>query len=172
MTPRLMYSKFLLLFIFNLCIACSSYAQSSADTRVNVTISAEVVNSIELITVRTIQFDRSSGREESIVINPVNSGQAGKMIAQGAPGAAFRITFLRERDLVNRNDGEVLFFRYVVSGNSEDDQGTSELLEDDNRALRFNESGQYYIWVGGEVSLQNASPGSYEGEFTLEIEYI
>ncbi len=167
-----MYTRILFLFSFYLCISCFSYAQSSSDTRVNVTISAEVVSSIELITVRTIQFDRGSERDGSVVINPVNSGRAGKMIAQGAPDAAFRITFLRERDLVNSSNGEVLFFRYMVSGNEEDDQGSSELLEDDNRAFRFNESGRFYIWVGGEVSLQNASPGSYDGEFTLEIEYI
>ena len=167
MNRRIIKFFIFFLFIHNLVIA-----QEREETSVTVNISAEVVNSIDLITVRSIQFERGAERQTNISINPVNDNRAGKMIAQGTPGASFRITFLRQRDLININNGEVLFFRYLLSGKSVDDQGTSELLEDDNRSFRFNDSGVYYIWIGGEADLQNATPGSYQGEFTLEIEYI
>lgn len=158
---------FILLFVYTE-ISC---AQQNSGQRVSVTISAEIISSIDLITVRPIDFRNTGRNDGAITINPVSSGRAGKMIAQGTPGASFRITFLRQRDLVNIDGDNVLFFSYMVSGNVEDDQSTSELLEDDNRALQFNESGQFFIWVGGDVNLQSAPPGNYEGEFTLEIEY-
>ena len=148
-----------------------TFAQENSGQQVSISVSAEIISSIDLITVRPIDFNNSSRNDGQITINPVVSGRAGKMIAQGTPGASFRITFLRQRDLVNVDGNNVLFFRYMVSGNTEDDQSTSELLEDDNRALQFNEDGQYFIWVGGDVNLQSAPPGNYEGEFTLELEY-
>lgn len=159
-------------FILSIVYTANSYAQQNSGQRVSVTISAEVISSIDLITVRPIDFSNTGRIDGQIMVNPVSSGRAGKMIAQGTPGASFRITFLRQRDLVNIDGDTILFFSYMVSGNAEDDQSTSELLEDDNRALQFNESGQFFIWVGGDVNLQSAPPGNYEGEFTLEIEYI
>jgi len=167
-----MLKYFTLVFIIIFVNTANSSAQQNTGQRVSVTISAEVISSIDLITVRPIDFSNTDRNDGQITINPVSSGRAGKMIAQGTPGASFRITFLRQRDLVNTNGDNVLFFSYMVSGNVEDDQSTSELLEDDNRPLQFNDSGQYYIWVGGDVNLQNVPPGNYEGEFTLEIEYI
>jgi len=166
-----MLKYFTFVFIISLLHTATSIAQQNSGQRVSVTISAEIISTIDLITVRPIDFSNTGRNDGQITINPVSSGRAGKMIAQGTPGASFRITFLRQRDLVNIDGENVLFFSYMVSGNVEDDQSTSELLEDDNRALQFNESGQFFIWVGGDVNLQSAPPGNYEGEFTLEIEY-
>jgi hypothetical protein len=38
--------------------------------------------------------------------------------------------------------------------------------------VQFNEKGEYYLWLGGKVDLSKARPGSYDGEFTIQIEYI
>lgn len=94
------------------------------------------------------------------------------MIAVGNPGSEFRLDFLRERQ-VSRIDGPgFLSFEYEIAGNIEEEQQSAELLEDDNRTLKFNSEGRYYIWVGGRVNLVNAQPGKYEGDFTIEIDYI
>lgn len=110
--------------------------------------------------------------QREIYVNPVNSLNAGYMIAVGTPDAEFRLNYLPKRELTQINGTETLTFTYEISGNTEENQATSELLELDNRNIRFNSEGQYYIWLGGRVNIENAAPGNYEGDFTIEIDYI
>ncbi|HBX64927.1 MAG TPA: hypothetical protein DEG32_01730, partial [Balneolaceae bacterium] len=86
--------------------------------------------------------------------------------------AEFRLNYLPELELTQIQGQGTLNFTYEISGNSEENQSTSELLELDNRNIRFNNEGRYYIWVGGRVNIENAPPGNYEGDFTIEIDYI
>lgn len=148
--------------------------QSSASESVNV--SAEVIGStqsaIEIITVSTIQFGETQPLNGQINVNPITDLNAGFMIAIGNPEAEFRLNYLPDRILNQINGNGSLTFSYLISGNDEEDQATSELLDLENRNLRFNEEGRYYIWVGGQIDLSNAAPGNYEGDFTIEIDYI
>lgn len=151
-------------------------AQDNGSNSTTVNVSARVIgstqNSIELITVNTIQFGDVQPENGQIYINPINSLNAGYMIANGNPEAEFRLNYLPERILTQINGNGSLIFNYEISGNSEDDQATSELLDLENRNLRFNSEGQFFIWVGGRIDLSNAAPGNYEGDFTIEIDYI
>ena len=149
-------------------------AQNEGSDRItaNINVSAEVIQSIELITVNTMQFGNSQPGQREIYVNPVNSLNAGYMIAVGTPDAEFRLNYLPELELTQIEGPGSLTFIYEISGNSEENQSTSELLELDNRNIRFNSEGRYYIWVGGKVNIANAPPGNYEGDFTIEIDYI
>lgn len=148
--------------------------QSSASESVNV--SAEVIGStqsaIEIITVSTIQFGETQPLNGQINVNPITDLNAGFMIAIGNPEAEFRLNYLPDRILNQINGNGSLTFTYLISGNDEENQATSELLDLENRNLRFNEEGRYYIWVGGQIDLSNAAPGNYQGDFTIEIDYI
>lgn len=150
------------------------YAQSSAENAVsaNIQIDASVIPSIELITVNSMTFGNLQPGQREIYINPVSSLNAGFMIAVGMPDSEFRLNYLPERELTQTDGNATLTFTYEISGNTVENQSTSELLEVDNRNIRFNEEGRYYIWVGGRVNLENAEPGNYEGDFTIEIDYI
>lgn len=137
-----------------------------------INVKAEVLQSIELITVNSMQFGNAQPGQREIYVNPINSLNAGFMIAVGTPGAEFRLNYLPEREL-NQIDGDAtMTFTYEISGNAEENQSTSELLELDNRNIQFNSEGRYYLWIGGRVNLENAAPGNYEGDFTIEIDYI
>ena len=151
------------------------HAQSESDeNRVSATVSvnAQVIQSIELITINTMQFGNMQPGQEEIYINPINNLNAGFMIAIGTPDAEFRLNYLPERELTEIDGEGSLTFEYEISGNSEENQSTSEILEYENRNIQFNAEGRFYIWVGGRVNLENAPPGSYEGDFTIEIDYI
>jgi hypothetical protein len=63
-------------------------------------------------------------------------------------------------------------FKYQIAGSTIDYQITSEILRNDNRNVRFNTEGRFYLWIGGTVDVSLAKPGAYQGEFTIEIEYI
>lgn len=138
---------------------------------VNITVSANVIGSTEVLTIQSVDFNNIERDNNIIMINPVNSARAGKMVVRGAANTTFRMEYLRERELYNTEGTGMILFNYLVSGNSVDEQETSELFDQDDRDLRFNQDGEYFIWVGGSVNLDDIEPGSYQGEFNLEIEY-
>ena len=139
---------------------------------VSINVAAEVSSSIELVTLRSMQLSGAEAENNIIRIDPTSSPNAGKMVAFGNPNSDIRISYLQVRELSNDGGAETLTFNYQVSGNQQEDQTTSELLGIENRDFTFNQDGEFYIWIGGNVDLSAVSPGNYQGEFTLEIEYI
>ncbi|MEX1213063.1 MAG: hypothetical protein WEA36_09475 [Balneolaceae bacterium] len=149
------------------------YGQGGASTELTMNISAEVQSTtIELITLQAMDFRGMRAQQLQLVVDPVTSERAGKMVALGDPLSSFRISFLQTREFTNLDGTGVIQTYYRVSGYSVDEQENAEEIEVESRELIFNEEGEFYFWVGGQVNLERATPGSYEGEFTLEIEYL
>lgn len=146
-------------------------AQNS-DSDISINVSAEVVSTIEIITIQSMQLSGAEAKNDRITINPRNSANAGKMIAIGNPSSEIRISYLKQRELSQVQGAETLIFDYQLAGNTEDDQSTAQLLDRENRDFKFNGDGRFYLWIGGSVDISTASPGNYEGEFTVDIEYI
>lgn len=147
-------------------------AQESEGISAEINVSANVVQTIELVTVNSMYFGNVQPGQKEIYVNPVNSLNAAFLIAIGTPEAEFRLTYLSEHELTHADGNGSLTFTYEISANSVENQSTSELLNNDSRNMSFNDEGRHYIWVGGRVSLEKAQPGSYEGDFTIEIDYI
>lgn len=148
----------------------TAQAQENA---VSISVTAEVsATGINMITLQTLQPALAEAVNNIITIIPTESARAGKMLAEGDPGSGIRIQFLPTRVLTREDGPETLTFTYYVAGNSVDDQETAELLDDENRNFTFNENGEFYFWIGGQVDVSTAVPGRYQGEFTIEVEYI
>lgn len=166
----------LLFILWSVSLTTFSLSAQESNPRASVTalvnISAEVVQSIQLITVNSMTFGNVQPGQLEIYVNPINDVNAGYMIAVGTPGAEFRLDFQQIRNLTNVEDEGFLTFQYELSGNDTEDQASSLAIENENRSIIFNEDGEYHIWVGGRVNIENATPGSYEGDFTIEIDYI
>jgi len=144
----------------------------SAQQNVEISVSANVGGAIEMFTIQTLDFEDIERNNSIISVDPIESARAGKMIARGAPNSEFRVDYLREREMSNTAGTSTLIFNYNIAGNSVNEQETAELLDQEMRDLQFNEDGEFFIWVGGNTDISEAEPGRYEGEFTLEIEYI
>lgn len=146
------------------------YGQNS----ISITASATVVEAsgIELITLKDITVDESFARDGILEILPLTSDKAGKMLIKGKSNSSIRLSYLNQLALLNSTGDGSIIFNYVVTGNKTDNQNASQLLDQIERVVQFNEKGEYYLWLGGTVNLINAKPGSYDGEFTIEIEYI
>ncbi len=154
-------------------LTTGGFAQKSSQTaKTNIEITTTIVSSIELITVKSITVGNLQTGQEEVYINSINDANAGYMIAVGAPGADFRLNFERTRTLTQVNGDGSLIFEYELSGNNLEDQNSAEYIDEDFRSLKFNSEGQFHIWVGGKIDLRNARPGNYDGDFTIEIEYI
>lgn len=149
----------------------SLFAQNT-DPEFSIDVSAEVISSIEMITIQSMQLEQAEAQNNRIQLDPQSSPNAGKMIAIGVPNTEIRLSFLERRELTRRNGSESLIFDYELAGNTQDDQSTAEILDSENRDLEFNSEGRFYIWIGGSVDISTATPGNYQGEFTLEIDYI
>jgi hypothetical protein len=142
------------------------------ERQVNINVSAIVNGASETITIQTIDFENIVSFNSIITIDPVTSPRSGKMVARGAPDAEFQINYLQQRELDNSTGSGTIIFNYQIAGNIVDEQSTAEILDQEVRDLSFNNDGEYFIWVGGFTDLSDAEPGNYEGEFTIEIEYI
>lgn len=147
-----------------------SFAQGAREF--SIVISATVPSTIELLTIQSIDFSGDEIELGYVVIDPIENSSAGRMIARGNPNAEIQINYVRTRELRNIQTNNILVMEYSISGNSIDEQVTSEYLGQEDRDLRFNENGEFYLWIGASVDLSTAEPGNYEGEFSIEVEYI
>lgn len=146
--------------------------EDSSSDSYSIGVSARVVKSIEMVTMRNMQFGPVQPGQNQILIDPLLDSETGKMIAIGIKNARIRVSFVRERILTRSDGPETLTFTYEIAGNDQDDQSSAELLQSDNRNLDLNEEGKYYFWIGGQVNIEDAKPGNYNGDFTIEVEYI
>ncbi len=168
-------TTFILILLLLVTVMLPAQNQNDTGTSVNISASATVVgNGIELETISDISILQASRlqEEDEISINPVFDPEAGIMRASGQPNAQIRVSYLSEMEVARREGPGVIFFEYEVSGYPGDNQRESELLDLLEREVRFNEDGVYYFWIGGRINLSEALPGNYDGEFTIEIEYM
>lgn len=167
-----------LFFLLMLCghpVLLMAQNQNNTGTSISISASATVISGdIELETINDmgiIDAQRLQDGDE-VYINPVFDPQAGIMRARGNPGAQVRVTYVEEMEVSRREGPGSIVFTYEVSGYPGDNQRESELLTLIEHELQFNEDGEFYFFIGGYIDLSNALPGNYDGEFTVNIEYM
>lgn len=148
----------------------SNNSAVSASVAINAT--ATIVDAIEMSTLANITLGSASIGSEEVFINPQSDENSGKLLVTGRPNATIRITYTAQQALSRIGGPESLTFVYFLSGNANDNQLNSETIDVARTDMRLGSNGRFYIWIGGMVNLQNATFGQYEGEFSVEIEYI
>jgi hypothetical protein len=166
---------FVSLFVLN---ATTGIAQTTGGTNgsisgsVSINATARVVESIEIESLNDINLGSVSVGALEITINPQNDDGAGKIRVSGRPEAMIRVVYIPQRELTLSDGSSTLLFNYSLSGNATDNQINSELINPSRTDFRLGTDGRFFIWIGGNVDVQNAVFGQYNGEFALEIEYI
>lgn len=159
---------------FWITAACTLFPRQSSgqDREVTINVSANIISTIELTTLQSIQLSEEEAQSDVIRIDPISSPNSGKMVAFGTPNSEIQISYIESQELTRVNGTETLTFNYRVAGNQLEDQSTAELIDIESRNFSFNDDGEFYFWIGGNVNISTAVPGNYQGEFTLEIDYI
>jgi hypothetical protein len=139
---------------------------------VSIRVGLAIESAIEIETISNINLGRVQPGQGEVVIDPKSDPGAGLLKLSGRPDALIRISFAERRELIRVGGGGAIQFLYRLAGSTRDEQSTAELLELENRDLRMGPNGDYFIWVGGTVTLQGVVFGQYEGEFTIEIDYL
>lgn len=163
---------FVILFFCFCKIGLSQTTTPENSKAISVSISAEVKNSMELVTIRNMIFKDVRPSQREVYISPVTDGNAGQMKATGAPNARVRVSFFPNSKIYHSTSNSSIDFNYLVAVNSENNQTTSELINSDSRIFEMNSEGELFLWVGGRVDLSTIQPGNYTGDFVLEVEYL
>jgi len=172
--PAISPAAMLIAVVFLLTTAGVTMAQNGQNNGqfINITVSAEVQAVVEIETRANINLGRVSPGQESITVNPREDPGAGVLRVSGSPGMLFRVSFQEQRELIRVGGGSPLVFVYDVSGAQTENQFLSEPITLENRDLQMSEDGEYFFWVGGNMQLEGDILGQYEGEFTIEIDFI
>jgi len=161
-------------YILPILLLLSAFTLQAQKTTVSIKAQATVIDKaeIELVTIKYLDIDAGMAVNGIINISAKRDGQAGVMMVKGRPDASFRISFAPVVQIQNSAGKGSLTLKYEMYGYSSDNQAASEPIDAAARTLKVNSVGQYYFWLGGQIDISKARPGKYEGEFTLEIEYI
>ena len=154
------------------CLILMTVLNGQSTISIKASATVVQVEGIELITLKDLIIDEASSESKILNISPVVDENAGKMLVRGKVNSSVRLTYVKDLFLSNTTGDGSIIFKYSMSGNRTDNQMASQPLDQVERIIQFNEKGEYYLWLGGQVDLSNARPGSYAGEFTLQIEYI
>ena len=160
--------------IMILLTAAEALAQIPAGGRISVNVSATVVSNspVVLTTLSNMVISSDKVKLKEIYISPVSNPSAGLMLLRGLPGSQARLTYLINETLTAESDLGKIAMAFEVSSYPTLVQRASELNNSGEVILNFGADGTYYLWIGGRVNLNEAIPGKYKGQFTLEIVYI
>jgi len=161
-------------YILPILLLMSAFTLQAQKTSVSIKAQATVIDKaeIELVTIKYLDIDAGMAVNGIINVSAKRDGQAWVMMVKGRPDASFRISFAPVVQIQNSAGKGSLTLKYEMYGYSSDNQAASEPIDAAARTLKINSDGQYYFWLGGIIDISKARPGKYEGEFTLEIEYI
>jgi hypothetical protein len=167
-----LYNTTFLLFGFRPLLGYAQIINGTSGSFVLVTVSATIPSEIQIETISNINFGSVSASATEIYVNPRQDAGAGLLRIVGSPNKLVNVSFVERQQLIRVGGGPSIFFDYEVSAAAEDDQMISEPLTMENRQIELSESGEYYFWIGGRLTLEGITFGQYEGEFTLEIDYL
>ncbi len=158
--------------LFILLAGINLFGQTS--NAISIKASATVIESkeIELITIQEFAIDIGKAVDGVIEITSQRDATAGLMLLRGRPGAAFRLKYAPQLQLVNNTGNGAIIIDIGLSGFTTDNQMASEPVYAVQQTMSFSPQGKYFLWIGGHINISNAPAGNYAGELIIEIEYI
>jgi hypothetical protein len=156
----------------SMLIGYAAKAQTTSQVVAKITATATVVGNVDLIVLKDLEFDVGSISPTDLIVDPQKNSHAGQIKIVGSPNSTVRVTNEKQAVLQHESGQSQLYFTYNISGSTDNVQGKSILLINNNQ-VKLSESGIYYLWVGGLLSgLENIMPGNYTMELKIDVEYL
>lgn len=169
----------LLLFLAGpICVSAQHNGPGSAAVPVTgKVVAARSTQQITFETVYDVHFSQTDEESTDIAVDPIRDAAAadsgpGYIVAKGIPNAEFQITFSRSVQMRHVTENVTVTVEYIMSHHPTDRQSSSTYILEAVPRFRLNAQGEYHFWLGGRLSLAGAVDGEYDGEFTLEVEYL
>lgn len=149
-------------------------AQELNYSAISIKTQATVVDKsqIELVTIKNIDIDESAAVNGIIYVSPKYDSKAAVMMVKGKSNAKIRVKFPPVVEIMNTTGSGRLLLHYEIYGYPGDNQSASQPIDAVENTLQMSSDRKYFFWIGGRIDINQASPGSYDGEFTIQIEYI
>jgi hypothetical protein len=164
------YLKYI--FAMSMLIGYIADAQTKTQIVATITATATVVGNVDLIVMKELEFEVGSLTPTELIVDPQKDSHSGQIKLVGSPKSLVRVTNEKQSILQHESGQSQLFFTYNISGNTDNVQGKSILLTQNNEVM-LSDGGVYYLWVGGQLSgLENIIPGNYTMELKIDVEYI
>ena len=157
--------------IFVLFILGSGLFGQQNKSTVELNISANVMDQIEVITISDIDAGIVLPGQEEKVISPITDGGAGVLRLEGQANSSIQVSYSVQVTMTNLETSQPLLMNYMLSGSPENNQSASILFTANPENVILNASGVYYMWVGCRFSLVGLVPGQYDGDFIVEVDY-
>lgn len=148
-----------------------SIAVGQQKSTIELSISATVVDQIEVITIADIDAGIILPGESEKVISPILDGGAGILRLEGLKNSSIQVSYSQQVTMTNLLTNQPLFMNYMVSGGPESNQSVSTLFTTNPANVTLNADGVYYLWIGCRFSLIGLMPGQYDGDFLIEVDY-
>ncbi len=160
-------------FIAPIIFVALVFGQGTAGTPTDVKlgISATVVDYIEIITLSDITVGTVQPSQVEIRLDPRLDQGAGIIKVQGRAESSIRIAYTQQVEMVNSVTNHMLTVTYNLSGNAENEQSTSVPIMENPITVDMSTTGEYYIWIGCYFNLLGITPGNYDGDFVIEVDY-
>jgi len=158
--------------LFALLLRNTACAQSTSNIVISVSATLISDTPIVLTTLNNMTVSGAASENQELYISPITSPNAGLLLAKGRPGSQARMTYVVSEVLNESKGAGSISIQYEMSGNNQRIQRSSILIDTGEALLDFDSEGQYFLWVGGHINLSKAVTGKYNGQFTIQIEYI
>jgi len=157
-----------------LLLGNAAKAQVTPDPTIVINVSATLISDTPIVmtTLNNMVVAGAPDEKQEIYVSPITSPNAGLLLAKGRPGSQARMTYIISEVLSEQEHMGSISMKYEMSGNAKRIQRTSQLIDTGEAVLNFDEDGLYYLWVGGHIDVSKAVSGKYNGQFTIQIEYI
>ncbi|MBT4033717.1 MAG: hypothetical protein HOB84_11150 [Candidatus Marinimicrobia bacterium] len=158
-------------YIIGLLILGSSLLGQQEKSAIELHISANVLDQIEVITISDIDAGIVLPGQEEKVISPITDGGAGVLRLEGQANSSIQVSYSIQVTMTNLDTNQPLLMNYMLSGSPENNQSASILFTTNPENVVLNSAGVYYMWVGCRFSLVGLVPGQYDGDFIVEVDY-
>jgi len=144
--------------------------QELRSAMVHVNVSATVIESIEMLTLSDFNIGPVQPSQREIVIDPGQDAGAALLMFSGSPEREIRLTYTPQVQLT-KPDAPSLTAYYSLQGYTENEQGSSVPLEENPATVSLSDEGEYYVWIGVRLNIEQATSGAYDGDCAIEVEY-
>lgn len=161
-------------YFLSILIGLTATALFAQNSTISINAQATVVDKsqIELITIKNIDIDESAAVNGIIYVSPKYDSKAAVMMVKGKSSAKIRVKFPPTVEIMNTTGSGRLLLHYEIYGYPGDNQSASQPIDAVENTLQMSSDRKYFFWIGGRIDISQATPGSYDGEFTIQIEYI
>lgn len=130
-------------------------------------ITARIIEAPSIQQDRSLRFTNVTEHTQTVSAKPEKE-QTARFVLQGRRGTPMHIRLDAEASLAHA-DGSILTLQPKLYGTPTEETTVRPL--DNGGVVTLDEAGQYYLHIGGDLAVTEATAGRYQGTMTMQVIY-